>query len=96
MKKYRLSINLDLTPSQVLNWNDILVYLKDTLLDGPKEAGKRFQQPPKEFVEKILSLEPLKEPEKSNLVKLNESFQESEVWVSPLEIARLLQKERVN
>lgn len=93
------SISLDLTPSQVLRFNELLSFLKDFLSGNRQEAVKNFQQPPKEFVEKILEIQPLEENLKRDsgtLQGLNESFdsEASVQWVSPKDIMDLLRKER--
>lgn len=93
------SFSLELTPSQVLRFNELLSFLKDFLSGNRQEAVKNFQQPPKEFVEKILELQPLEENLKKNsgkLQRLNESLdsEASVQWVSPVEIMDLLRKER--
>lgn len=96
-KKHEISLRL--TPSQVLRFNELLSFLKDFLSGNRQEAVKNFQQPPKEFVEKILEIQPLEENLKKNsgkLQSLNESFdsEASVNWVSPVEIMDLLRKER--
>lgn len=96
MKKYTLKVEMELTPAQAEHWNHCLAFLKTSLSAGPKVARQDFQQPPMEFVEKILSLKPLKvrrRAEKSE-VPLFESSNPSEFWVSPISVKELLLREK--
>jgi hypothetical protein len=96
MKKYTLKVEMELTPSQAEHWNSMLAFLKTCLSAGPKVARQDFQQPPKEFAEKILSLKPLQISEKQESLegKLFESSDPSEFWVSPFSIKELLLREK--
>lgn len=96
MKKYTLKVEMELTPAQAEHWNDCLSFLKTSLSAGPKVARKDFQQPPLEFVEKILSIMPLEVRRKgvNSEVKLFESSNPSEFWVSPFSVKELLLREK--
>lgn len=96
MKNVILKIEVELTPSQVKHWNSTLAFLKTVLSAGPKAARQDFQQPPKEFVEKILSLKPLEVSRRTEQLEgpLFESSNPSEFWVSPLVLKDLLQREK--
>lgn len=96
MKKYHLKVEMELTPSQAEHWNQMLSYLKTTLSAGPKAARLDFQQPPKEFAEKILSIKPLEVRSRSenSVVQLFESSNPSEFWVSPFTLKDLFLREK--
>lgn len=94
MKK-TISIELELTEAQLKHWNELLIRIKDTLVVGPKEGFRGYVHPPKEFVNIILDI-PLPKIPKNRIkedVQLFESVQ-GEDFVSPLEVMRLLRKER--
>lgn len=96
MKNYTLKVEMELTPSQVEHWNSMLSFLKTVLSAGPKAALSDFQQPPKEFVEKILAIKPAEgSGRKESLeTKLFESSNPSEFWVSPFSIKEILLREK--
>jgi len=96
MKNVILKIELELTPSQAEHWNSTLSFLKTVLSAGPKAARQDFQQPPKEFVEKILSLKPIKVSgrKEQSETQLFESSNPSEFWVSPIVLKDILLREK--
>lgn len=94
MKKI-IHIELELTETQLTHWNELLVRIKDTLVVGPKEGFRGYVTPPKEFVNTILEI-PLPNVPKNRIkedVQLFESVQGDD-FISPLDVMRLLRKER--
>lgn len=94
MKNTTLTFQVELTPSQVIQWNELVSRIKDTVLEGPKIGFRDYKKPPREFSEKILELPVLKVPKESRTdVQLFESL-EVPTWVGPLELMEILLKEK--
>lgn len=92
MKK-NFTLSLDLTPSQVVRFNELLEAIKVLLTAGPKELSKVYSKPPKEFIEVILDIKPLEEPKVASnkkLHRLNESYEPSAPEVTIADYMNLL------